>query len=116
MAAAFTHGAVPPTLTGLLPVLLSDVALRVNEIQMGKVLFAKILRPAVRVVGTTVLIEDPAGDCMQLALYNYVLDHEDPWKVLPQGSYIAFIHPYMRHARDDPVNGLLTLRCDNPQV
>ena len=36
--------------------------------------------------------------------------------LLPLGSYLAVLQPYMRHTRDDPVSGRLILRCDNPQV
>ncbi len=32
------------------------------------------------------------------------------------GTLMAVLQPYMRHARDDPVEGRLMLRCDNPQV
>ncbi len=76
---------------------------------------------------------------MQLGLYNYVLDREDPQVrslnliesgclavsktvripiqvIFPVGTFMAVMQPYMRHTREDPVQGHLILRCDNPQV
>ena len=60
-------------------------------------------------------VEDSAGDRIELSLY-YVHEEQDPRQLLPVGSYLAVLEPYMRHTRDDPVKGGLVLRCDNPQA
>ena len=54
MAAAFTHGTAPSSLEGLRRACLADVARRVNKIQLGAVLFARVARRAHRNVGRAV--------------------------------------------------------------
>ena len=116
MAALLTHRVVPASLRGMEPVTLRQISRRVNEIQYGKVLFATIKIRAYKKVGTVVFIQDEAGDGVELGLYNYVLHNEDPKQMLPVGSRLAVIAPYMRHVRDEPESNHLILRCDNPQA
>jgi tetratricopeptide (TPR) repeat protein len=49
-----------------------------------------------------------------LSLYNYVSHNEDPNDIFPEGTYMAILAPYMKHAEDDPSKNPL-LRCDNPE-
>jgi hypothetical protein len=88
--------------------------LGVNKIHADRVLFCTTSYAAYRMVGTQVLVEDDGMDCLTLALYNYVQDYEDPNQVLPVGTYLAVLAPYMKNALDDRQKNLI-LRCDYPQ-
>lgn len=90
--------------------------MRVNVIQHNRVLFVRTAMKCGRVVGTTLLMEDPddISSAISLGLYNYVLSTEDPLVIFPPGTYLAVTDPYFRHLRDMPSN-LLGMRCDNPQ-
>jgi hypothetical protein len=108
------HGAAP-TLKSLTPISLRQVArLGVNKIHADRVLFCTTSYAPHRAVGTQVLVEDDDMDCLTLSLYNYVQDDEDPNQVLPVGTHLAVLAPYMKNARDDR-QMILMLRCDNPQ-
>jgi tetratricopeptide (TPR) repeat protein len=100
------HGEAPP-MEGLKRTSLQDVARMVNHIHNDKVLFVKTIHEPYTVVGRTLLVEDDAGDCLSLSLYNCQHD-------LPVGTYLALIAPFMKTAQDKP-EGMLMLRCDNPQ-
>jgi len=114
--APLMHGFAPPDCTALTPILLSEVARRVNRIHTGRVLFARVVLPPYREVGTSVLLRDAAGDLAKACLYNCVGQHEEPDELYPEGTLLALMEPYMRHARDDPAAGDLLLRTDNPQT
>ena len=115
MMATVTHGVAPSLSPALAPIRLAEVATAVNKIWLGRVLYLRVVRPATRKVGVTVLVEDSRGDVVRLCLYNIVEDGDDPRAAFPLSSKLALLEPYMRHARDDPVRGMLLLRCDNPQ-
>eukprot|EP00873_Tetraselmis_striata_P007156 jgi/Tetstr1/427420/TSEL_017583.t2 len=114
--APLMHGFAPPDCTALTPILLSEVARRVNRIHTGRVLFARVVLPPYREVGTSVLLRDAAGDLAKACLYNCVGQHEEPDELYPEGTLLALMEPYMCHARDDPAAGDLLLRTDNPQT
>jgi tetratricopeptide (TPR) repeat protein len=108
------HG-VAPTLKSLTAISLRQVAqLGVNKIHADRVLFCTISYAPYRTVATQVLIEDDGMDCLLLSLYNYVQEYEDPNQVLPVGTHLAVLAPYMKNAREDRQQNLM-LRCDNPQ-
>jgi tetratricopeptide (TPR) repeat protein len=108
------HG-VAPTLNTLTTISLRQVArLGVNKIHADRVLFCTTSYAAYRTVATQVLVEDDGMDCLLLSLYNYVQEYEDPNQVLPVGTHLAVLAPYMKNALDDRQKNLM-LRCDNPQ-
>lgn len=110
---AIEHGPAPP-LGELRPILLRDVARRVNHIHSGRVLFVTTTYSAYTTIGTSVLVEDDVGDTMMLSLYNYLPEDETEAERLPVGTHLAVLSPYMKNAKDDPSLTLM-LRCDNPQ-
>jgi hypothetical protein len=93
------HDVAPP-IQKLKPITLREIARRVNYIHEDRVLFATIVCDPDRVVGTVFLIEDDNGDCLTVSLYNFVRDDEDPQDILPRGTHLAFLAPYMRNAGD----------------
>jgi tetratricopeptide (TPR) repeat protein len=107
------HGIASP-IEKLKPITLREIARRVNYIHEDRVLFATTVCDPDRIVGTVSLVEDDNGDCMTVGLYNFVRDDEDPKDILPRGTHLAFLAPYMRNAGDARDRELL-LRCDNPQ-
>jgi tetratricopeptide (TPR) repeat protein len=108
------HG-VAPALRSLAHISLRQVArLGVNKIHGERVLFCITSYAPHRTVGTQVLVEDDDMDCLTLSLYNFVQEDEDPDQVLPVGTHLAVLAPYMKNARDDR-QMILMLRCDNPQ-
>ena len=67
-----------------------------------------------RIIGTSTLVQDVDGDCLLLSLYNYIRTDEDPVSVLPNGTFLALVAPYMKNSEDNRARNLM-LRCDNPQ-
>ena len=115
MAAPLTHG-VAPALERCTAISLAETATAVNSIWTGRVLFVRTTAPCLRVVATSFLVEDEAGDRIGAHLYNLVARDEDPRSRFAPGTRLALLEPYMRHAKDDARTGVLMLRCDNPQA
>lgn len=113
MRPALEHG-IAPSLETVKPTTLRHVAEKVNHIHLDRVIFVTTMCEAHRQVGTNVLVEDDAGDCLMLSVYNFVQKDEDPEDIFPVGSHLAILCPYMKNARDDR-DLQLFLRCDNPQ-
>ena len=93
---------------------LIEAAQRVNHIHDDRVMFFKTIHGAYTIIGTSVLVEDDRGDCIMLTLYNFIQRHQKLEEVLPVGTKLALLAPYMKKMpdrRDQP----LMLRCDNPQ-
>jgi tetratricopeptide (TPR) repeat protein len=110
---ALVHGPAPP-LDTLRPTTMKEVAKRVNYIHNDRVLFLKTMYQAYTRVGTMVLVEDDSGDCLPFSLYNFVQTNQDIDELLPMGTKLALLAPYMKNMQDDRKNPLM-LRCDNPQ-
>lgn len=106
------HG-IAPSLETLAQTTLREVATKVNHIHDDRVLFVKTTYSAYRIVGTNVLVEDSRRDCIMLSLYNFIHD-EQLDEVLPVGTYMALLAPYMKNSQDNR-SAPLMLRCDNPQ-
>eukprot|EP00798_Chlamydomonas_sp_ICE-L_P011462 gene11462-34176_t len=115
MLAPVTHGVAPQGLSGLEPIVLSEAVQKVNMIQVGRVMFLTIVEEAFRTVATSMIVKDTQGNIMTLHLYNYVPAEVLPRVMLPVGSRIAFVHPYLRFPRDNEANPVC-MRCDNPQA
>eukprot|EP00978_Attheya_sp_CCMP212_P032131 scaffold123972_cov51-Attheya_sp.AAC.2 len=113
MRPAVEHG-IAPSLHEVRQTTLKCVASKVNHIHTDCVLFVTTIYDAYREVGTSVLVEDENMDCVKLSLYNFVFDDEDPKEVLPVGTMLAILAPYMKYPRDDRKMPVF-LRCDNPQ-
>ena len=112
MRPSVEHG-VAPEIESLKPIRIKTIAKKVNHIHSFSVLYVKTVHSAVRIVGLHTLVEDDSADRIMLAFYNYYCD-EKAQDVLPVGTYLAILAPYMRNSRDDPGANLM-LRCDNPQ-
>ena len=112
--AAITHGVAPPSMKGLIPILLGEAVTRVNMIHTGRVLFVTSVGTAYRTVGVTLLVEDRSADRMLLQLYNYVRAKDRPFDIFPKGTRLAVLEPYLRFPLDSPENPVC-MRCDNPQ-
>lgn len=115
MAAPLTHGVAPP-LEECTAITLAEAVAGTNQIWTGRVLFLRTTMPCLRVVATSFLVEDDAGDVINAHLYNYTPREEDPRRRFPSGTRLALLEPYVRHAKDDARTGMLMLRCDNPQA
>eukprot|EP00798_Chlamydomonas_sp_ICE-L_P005547 gene5547-4182_t len=115
LLAPVTHGVAPQGLSGLEPIVLSEALQKVNMIQIGRVMFLTIVEEAYRTVATSMIVRDTEGNNMCLHLYNYVPPEVLPGVMLPVGSRIALVHPYLRFPRDDQRNWVC-MRCDNPQA
>jgi hypothetical protein len=113
--APLTHGPAPD-LSCLAPIALREAAYCVNTIQEHRAVFVRTVGVCARIVGTTMMVEDPEDTeaTITLNLYNFVLPCEDPQDRFPPSTYLAILEPYMRHRGDDP-NCPLAIRCDNPQ-
>ncbi len=114
MRSYLQHNKAPNSISTLRATSLREVARRVNHIHEDRILFLKTTYDAFRIVGMNVLVEDDAGDCIMLSLYNYLAYHENPSDFFPVGTYLAILAPYMKYAKDDPKLTLM-LRCDNPE-
>eukprot|EP00798_Chlamydomonas_sp_ICE-L_P001720 gene1720-33128_t len=115
LLAPFTHGVAPQALAGLEPIVLSEAVQEVNMIHAGRVMFLTIVEDALRTVATSVIVRDTEGDMMTLHLYNYVPAEVLPWTLLPVGTHIALVEPYLRFPLDDEQQPVC-MRCDNPQA
>lgn len=107
------HGPAP-LISSLKQTTLREVAKKVNCIHEDKVLFLQTIWDAHRIVGTNLLVQDDAGDCVLLSVYNLVPPQEDPNDFIPKGTYFCLLCPYMKNSCDDPTKTLL-LRTDNPE-
>lgn len=115
MGASHQHGTLVLSPENLCQIRLREIATRINYIHTGRILFAKtVYFDPVRQVGTSVLVEDDAGDLIMLSLYNFIPNDVEPSAVLPIGTRLAVLEPYMKRGRDSQ-QGELMLRCDNPQ-
>jgi tetratricopeptide (TPR) repeat protein len=114
-AAPLTHGVAPQSLAGLVPISLAEAVNEVNKIHSGRVLYMSVVGEPYRTVGVALLAEDGNGDRVLLQLYNYVPESVHPRDVLPVGTKLALLEPYLRFPRDLPQNPPC-LRCDNPQA
>ena len=92
MMAPLTHGVAPP-LEGLRPITLAEAATRVNSIWAGRALFVRTVRPALRLVGVSLVVEDSQGAVLTVSLYNLVAPEEDPQTVFPVGTCLALSEP-----------------------
>eukprot|EP01068_Selenidium_serpulae_P000678 Selendium_serpulae@DN11201_c0_g1_i1.p1 len=113
---AIEHGVVPSisSIKDLRRVTVRQIAEKVNYIHIDSVMFVTVAHAPFRQIATNVLVQDGTGDCIMLALYNYVTTGEDPADVFCVGMRLALLAPYMKNAQDDRTKTLM-LRCDNPQ-
>eukprot|EP00798_Chlamydomonas_sp_ICE-L_P007806 gene7806-1003_t len=114
-APPITHGVAPRTFAALEPIVLAEAVRQVNMIHSGRVMFLTTVEEAYRTVATSLLVKDTEGNMMVLHLYNYVPAEMSPRKMIPAGTHIALVEPYLRFPRDDESHPV-TLRCDNPQA
>jgi hypothetical protein len=47
---------------------------------------------------------------------HYGGDSVEDATLVPAGTHLALVHPYLRFPMDDPAAGPPCLRCDNPQA
>eukprot|EP00798_Chlamydomonas_sp_ICE-L_P016005 gene16005-22143_t len=121
-------GVAPQALAGLKPIVIAEVLQSDNMIHSGRVIFLTIVEVAyrtvgtsVRTIGTSVSVRDIEGNIMTLKLYNYFPAEVVPRTIMPAGTRIALVEPYMRFTREnayqpDKEDVELYLRCDNPQA
>lgn len=113
--APLTHGPAP-LLASCRPIKLAEAVQRMNVIQQERVVYVRTSGECTRIVGCSLLLEDPDDVAVAITLqfYSYVMPEENHRMVFPPGTYLAVMEPYVRHMRDD--KSLPTgLRCDNPQ-
>jgi tetratricopeptide (TPR) repeat protein len=112
---SFEHG-MPSELSDLKPIRLREVARKVNYVHSTRVLFLKTVEDPTLIVGLSTIVIDEDHDFMQLSLYNFLSDRdlESPEEILPAGTFLALMAPYMRNSQDNREHGTLLIRCDNP--
>ncbi|CAJ0894566.1 5165_t:CDS:2 [Entrophospora sp. SA101] len=102
---------------------ISITDLQLDHVHHGKFLLCRVMAKCGKKVSLMTLVEDPEGDAVKLALYNWIKQSDIPVKyrrgyvpvdevskLLPIGTVIIIKNPYYKTTADFTT----TLRSDNP--
>lgn len=101
-----------PPLESLNVISLRKIIDSVNKIHWDHILYATTIVVPFKTCSVHVVIRDTEGQaCLLCICCNHDKRHENMFA----GTHIAVLAPYMKHSGDDPQNGAVMLRCDNPE-